>query len=113
MSAKKAVCAGASIGLWSSLVRGQQTFSKEEPFCNIFQQIWLVRSYKILILFYFSFDFKFGRGGQTVWPKGLHSRVPGHWKVGYSAIYVTGGSQCCCTAVHSQKCAAWKNEQAI
>jgi len=31
--------------------------------------------------------------------------------VGPGTIYVTGSSQCCCTAVHSQKRGAWKNVQ--
>jgi len=35
--------------------------------------------------------------------RGADSPMSGHWRAGYSAIYVTGGSQCCCTAVHSRK----------
>ena len=45
------------------------------------------------------------------WPNFLTQRpnswLPGHWRAGCSAIYVTSSSQCCCTAVHSRKHGAW------
>jgi len=32
------------------------------------------------------------QGWLNVLTRGLNSRLPGHWKAGYSAIYVTGSS---------------------
>jgi len=40
-----------------ALGSGRQLFSKKEPFCFILQHIWLARSHKILISFYFSCGF--------------------------------------------------------
>jgi len=39
--------------------------------------------------------------------QGPISRLPGRWRAGCSAIYVTGSSWCCCTAVHSRKRGTW------
>ena len=51
------------------------------------------------------------------WPnfvtRGPNSRLPGHCRARYSAIYVTSSIQCCCTAVPSWKGGAWKNAQDI
>jgi len=44
------------------------------------------------------------RGCQTFWPKGRYRDcLHGHWRAGYSAIYVTSSSQCCCTDAQSRK----------
>jgi len=52
-------------------------------------------------------------GAAKLFDRGPNSRLPGHWRTGYSVIYVTGSSQCCCTAVHNRKRGVWKNVQAI
>jgi len=45
--------------------------------------------------------------------KHFDCRPPCHWRTGYSAIYVTDRSQCCCTAVHCRKRGVRKNMQGI